>query len=66
MIIISKVSDKANLEINDKLIETRKTEVAFSQNSKINIIVENETISNFHSNVFTVDLVANINNKNSS
>ena len=61
-----KISDKATLKIDNKAIESGKTEVDFSTNPKVNVIAQNETISNYFTNVLLVGLIANLNINNTS
>ena len=61
-----KISEKAIFKIDNKVIESGKTEIDFSVNPKINVIAQNETISNYFTNVLLVGLIANLNINNTS
>lgn len=61
-----KISEKATFKIDNKVIESGKSEVDMSVNPKIVIMAENETVSNYFTNVLLVGLIANLNINNTS
>lgn len=61
-----KVSENATLKIGNKVVESNKTEVDFSGNPKIDVVAQNETISNYFTNVLLIGLIANQNINNTA